>query len=393
MTSPLRLQSMREAIDAGNAKKVRLLLKTGVSPDDAYSGGPSGATSLLARAALIGQAEVLAVLLEASQAEPDSGLLVEVAESPHGSAAVVGLLVQAMAPNRAQLDAALAAARGVGNQGAAGALIDAGAGPAGASPPEGPAAHPLERLRTRLASAARPAFLPEVESGEDDPSGSKFAGTPRLAEGEGWPRCGHCQNPMQLLIQLDLGATPGLAELCGTSGWLQVFYCRQPGTFCEQVGDDAFSPFGRFQLARVHHVAPGAAQAPGESGPSAPLAPRCIRGWREVLDLPWPSEPPARTGVTFTEEEAARAFDHLTGDGPYGDDPPLTHGGDKLLGWPVWLQGYDPVPCPACQVPMRQVLQLASRGHLEHDFGDCGVAALVCCPDHPGRFGFSWAGS
>jgi uncharacterized protein YwqG len=65
--------------------------------------------------------------------------------------------------------------------------------------------------------------------------------------------------------------------------------------------------------------------------------------------------------------------------------------GDKLGGWPYWIQGVEYPACPVCQAEMHMVFQLDSNDNLDFMFGDVGTGHITQCPVHKSVVTFSWA--
>ena len=65
--------------------------------------------------------------------------------------------------------------------------------------------------------------------------------------------------------------------------------------------------------------------------------------------------------------------------------------GDKLAGWPAWIQGVEYPSCPKCEQQMRLVFQLDSDDHLPFMFGDVGTGHITQCPEHLEVVAFGWA--
>jgi uncharacterized protein YwqG len=65
--------------------------------------------------------------------------------------------------------------------------------------------------------------------------------------------------------------------------------------------------------------------------------------------------------------------------------------GDKLGGWPHWIQGVEYPSCPRCAARMALVFQLDSNDNLDFMFGDAGVAHVTQCPQHPDVVALAWA--
>jgi len=199
----------------------------------------------------------------------------------------------------------------------------------------------LAEHQGRLAAWRRDAWLPEVEAGLAEIGGVYYGGPAWLAADEAWPTCGACGAALELLLHVDLAATPMASAVCEA---YEVFVCGA----CRGG-----------ELARV--VAPGAAPRGSLTAPGR--GPRRVTGWRRVDDYSgFAADEPA-----FQKVMAVR--------------------GDKLGGWPARLQGTreERFPCPACAGETIVVFQLDSDGHAEYRWGDLGRAWLSVCPSHPGR--------
>jgi len=236
---------------------------------------------------------------------------------------------------------------------------------------------PAERT-TELAPHLRTAFVPRVEAGPASGPVSKIAGEPWLPEGVAWPTCPNCGKAMQLLLQLDLESLPEGAPGRG-AGLAQLFYCTSSEPLCE-VDCQAFFPFARSCVARVvDKRGPGADAAPREV-PNA-LAPKRIAGWEAEEDLP-NGEELGELGVDADYDGPICAALEAT-------ERPLA--GDKLAGWPCWVQGIEYPACPTCKAPMRLLFQIDSNDRVGWQWGDLGCAHWCQCAAHPEQMAFGWA--
>lgn len=257
----------------------------------------------------------------------------------------------------------------------------------------------LQQLTPWRDACKRLAWKPITEAGDGGLAASKFAGMPWLVEGESYPCCGNCHAPMPLFLQLNLADLP--IELAGRfgSGLLQLFYCTDERCNCSEA-------FSSDQLVRL--VQPiGAAQSLREGEyPSLPST--TIIGWSRLDD--YPSYP--------EHEEMGLFYDR----GYFSDDPVMIHcplagledatlpldeneeapetydiaeaaEGDKLAGYPSWVQDEEYPYCPVCDRRMELVFQLDSNDHLPYMFGDVGRGHLTQCPEHKEVLTFAWAGS
>jgi len=220
----------------------------------------------------------------------------------------------------------------------------------------------------------RTAYRPDVVEGDDDPKASKLGGTPWLPEGTTHPVCPNCNHPMPLLLQLDVATLPDPARYGGT-GLLQLFYCTNAEPLCE-VDCEAFFPNAKSVVARrVDSTTKGAASAvEGER-----FEAKRIVGWEATDDYPnW--EEGEELGITGLDDATIDAL---------GEDWPLT--GEKLAGWPAWVQGIEYPECTECGEPQALVFQIDSEGLLDYGWGDMGVAHLTQCSAHPDHLSFGWA--
>lgn len=229
----------------------------------------------------------------------------------------------------------------------------------------------------QLAPFKRPAWVPETAEGDGGVTNSKFAGTPWLGASEEWPVCPSCGNPIQLFLQLNLAQLPEAVRGEYGEGLIQLFYCTNEEPQCE-TECEAFFPFSRSVVARLvaPEGEPNTAPAPEIEGA---FPPRLIVGWRETDDYPnW--EESAELGVELEEAE----LDALEGAG-------YPRPGDKLAGWPNWIQGIEYPDCPDCGERMRLVFQIDSGDNLSFDFGDVGCSHVTQCPTHKEQLAFGWA--
>jgi hypothetical protein len=218
----------------------------------------------------------------------------------------------------------------------------------------------------------RAAYLPVVEGGPFG-AGSGFGGVPHLADGIDHPACPRCQRPMPLIAQVDLGAQP--VPVIAGEGLLQLFYCVREvdGEACDVVLE-GWAPFSKAHAVRL--VATGHGHSRASAHTEALFHPVRITGWTPVYDYPgW--EELGTLGADAGE--------------PSDDVEPYPVTGEKLGGWPRWIQGVEYPSCPACSSTMGLVLQVDSRRNLAHDWGDMGRGHVTQCPKHAEVLAFAWA--
>jgi uncharacterized protein YwqG len=236
----------------------------------------------------------------------------------------------------------------------------------------------LHALEQQLRPFARTAWLPVTVDGDGPPTASKFSGSPALGPSETWPQCGSCGRPMQLFVQLNASHLPdeGAARLLG--GILQLFYCTSVEPLCESECQ-AFFRHSRSTLVRL--LPAGSATASGAAPPPPGMFPaKCIVDWTAVTDVPgW--EELGDLSVDLSDEEA-EALD-LAGVVP--------HAGEKLAGWPFWVQGVEYPNCRRCGQRMEQLFQIDSDHNLPYMFGDAGIGHITQCATHRDEVAFGWA--
>lgn len=236
----------------------------------------------------------------------------------------------------------------------------------------------LDSIPASIRPFKRSAFLPQVSEGDDTTlTASKFSGKPWLNKNEHWPVCQHCGKPMQLFVQLNLDTLPQSLQGEFGTGLLQLFYCTNTQSECE-VECEAWLPFSQSVLVRV--VQPNTEEALDTDIPDIEnyFSAKPIIGWEEVQDYPNSLEG-AELGIDLTDEE----WDDINSDYP--------HSGDKLSGWPYWVQGIEYPNCPVCHQRMRLVFQLDSESNLPFMFGDVGCGHITQCQTHKDQVTFGWA--
>ena len=258
--------------------------------------------------------------------------------------------------------------------------------------------HSIEEVRRALQPwlehHRRSAWMPLVEEGDAGLAASKLGGMPWLAEGEAWPTCGSCGEKMRLLLQLDLRTIPPeIREQVG-NGLLQLFYCIENAE--GKCVADAWAPFQPGKLVRIVKT-PSLPVRRGADGPSFEC--KSIVGWESAADYPHPPEHD-ELGIEYHFDFNKRevkilcpsfglTFDGVPESAP--EEIATALAGEKLGGWPLWVQGVEYPDCPECGRRMRHVFQLDSERNVPFMFGDCGVGHITQCPDHLDVVAFGWA--
>jgi uncharacterized protein YwqG len=66
-------------------------------------------------------------------------------------------------------------------------------------------------------------------------------------------------------------------------------------------------------------------------------------------------------------------------------------GGDKLGGWPGWIQWPEYPNCRVCEQRMDYVFQIDSQDNLPWMWGDSGCGHIFQCSVHKDVVAFCWA--
>ena len=237
----------------------------------------------------------------------------------------------------------------------------------------------------------RPAWKPAV--GDTAASThSWFGGSPIGSADDSWPSCAECDQPMRFVLQLDLAELP--AELdTPRDGALQFFYCSTDDGLCE-----TWNPFSGTHALRV---VPRADVPLAPPTTLEPLRRVGILGWNAIQDLPSAAEHEL-LGIEYDYDfdkglvdvhcpEINVALNGLDIDLEVAEAISNALDGDKLGGWPHWVQGVEYPACPSCGESMDLLMQIDSNDNLDLMFGDAGCGHITRCRKHPEIIAFGWA--
>ena len=236
-----------------------------------------------------------------------------------------------------------------------------------------------------------------MEDGDGPATASKFCGTPWIGPDAPWPDCGHCEKPLPLFLQLDLGDLPEeLGQPFGT-GLLQLFYCTRE----ECQGYGGWEPFAD-DLSRVRVVRPTGTGLKTSRAATGRLVPR--EADRRLDPVHRPAE---ALGARGTRPEVRLRLARLAPSGwsarswawcsttsridMLAENIANSELGDKLGGWPAWIQNAEYPDCPRCGQRMVHVFQVDSEDNMPFMFGDAGCGHITQCPDHKEVVAFGWA--
>ncbi|MGC4120698.1 MAG: DUF1963 domain-containing protein [Myxococcales bacterium] len=201
-------------------------------------------------------------------------------------------------------------------------------------------------------------------------TGSRFGGRPWLLAEERWPACGRCHAPLTFVVQLAAAQLPGELGPLG-EGLLQLFLCLGE---CQSLG--GWEPFAPSTLARL---IPARLGQVGEAAAGGCYPARGVERWEPRADYPRYEDLSKLVGM----ETAFEALETMRERG-YVSQP-----GEKLGGWPHWIQEALRPRCRRCSQAMAPLLQIDSHCTLPVQFGDSGIGWLFRCGGC-GELTFSW---
>lgn len=232
-----------------------------------------------------------------------------------------------------------------------------------------------KRLLTQLEPFKRTAYIPKTEKVERAFSAdSKIGGLPYLRNHDDWPICPNCKNHMQLFLQLNLTTLPINAE----NSLIQLFYCTSEEPLCE-VDCDAYSAFSESVVCRKIKI----------ENPPVQLKPNLLEIFEEKRIIAW---------VPVDDYPHYEEFDGLGIDIDVNDyeileieEVGIPKIGDKLFGWPHWVQSVEYPFDRKTNSQMNLLFQFDSEDNLPYMFGDSGIGHLTQSPDNPNELAFAWA--
>jgi predicted DNA-binding WGR domain protein len=240
---------------------------------------------------------------------------------------------------------------------------------------------PLDREQRLRREYGRVAYVPSVVDCEDDArDGSKFGGAPWIAPGDLWPLCERCGDPLPLYFQLRRDEVPAESRWAFRDEGLQVFACdecvfRSPheGLLLRHVslhgvGRDPQESLGDgFRIDR--QVATEVLRATwiirrtttrGKIDQDVCIAwPKRIAGWVPTADIRRDVDDDVAEELYELEVHCLR--------------------GDKLGGWPDWVDEPTVAACATCRHDMDYFFQVDSDCNLPVIFGDAGTAWVFVC--------------
>jgi uncharacterized protein YwqG len=219
------------------------------------------------------------------------------------------------------------------------------------------------------------AYKPITETVEKQfNANSKFGGLPYLRNETDWPICPNCNQHKQLFLQLEMEKLP----INPQNGLLQLFYCITEKSDCE-TELEAFFPFSAAVTCRKIEV----------DGDSITIEPniktvfeeKIIKDWKAIEDFPH-FEELSDLEIEFEDEIIEKILD---------EELRPTLQGDKLFGFPHWIQSVEYPNDRETGTRMELIFQLDSEDNLPYMFGDSGIGHITQSPDNEQELAFAWA--
>lgn len=235
----------------------------------------------------------------------------------------------------------------------------------------------FKQLLETLEKHKRTAYLPVTKVVKPKfSSSSKIGGLPYLRSAEDFPICPNCKNHLQLFLQLNMDEIPEKKS----TGLIQLFYCTNLDPHCEMYLE-SFFPFSEGVVCRKIEV--NGESASIDIDTNKIFEERQIIEWEAKADYPHFDEY-EQLGIDIDLDY--EIYD-LIEERKIG----LTLEGDKLFGWPCWVQSVEYPFDRQTGKQMELLFQLDSEINLPFMFGDAGIGHLTQSPDNENELAFTWA--
>lgn len=240
----------------------------------------------------------------------------------------------------------------------------------------------LDEVLNKVAVYKRNTWMPVVDEEEEQLLGSKVGGRAYIPEGEKHPRCPNCNKELVLFLQLNPTDLPEDSDLdLEPEKLVQLFYCTSQSPHCERVCE-AYFPFSKSVLARTLSLPDkGSNKLQEEQVEGRQFTEKIIIDW--IMHDDYPDWQEMQVGGARLNDAEVEVLENSSQGVPQA--------GDKLGGWPYWVQGVEYPVCPECGIQMQMIFQLDSNHHLPYMFGDSGIGHLHQCRLHKSILAFGWA--
>jgi uncharacterized protein YwqG len=265
---------------------------------------------------------------------------------------------------------------------------------------------------------ARKAFAPEVYDEEGSITDSKYGGLPYLHNNEEWPICESCNEPLSLIVQINMEYIPkeikNYIEI--DSGLIQLFYCTNEDIECgccpQEPNEEKIQLVRFIESDKINKDTDIKVPENMRFFPEA-----LIDGWQDI-GYEYPYEGTKQLGdlsllklsdekkytnkipeklISFLEGRREENSDRLEVGlkpddfGIYNDFllTNFTRDRDKIGGWPYWVQSSYYPPCPECGNEMSYLIQV-DCSYLPFDFWGENIGHIYICKKHRNQVDFDW---
>ena len=242
----------------------------------------------------------------------------------------------------------------------------------------------LNHAKQQLQAHARTAFIPNTQASiKLFNTASKFGGFPYLRDAKDWPICPDCKRHMNLMLQLNLEETP--IKYADNKGLLQVFYCTQDyvnGKLNCDSSASNYEPFSVGTFLRKINIEGASASIDLGEDATYMFDENVIESWIETEDIPHPAQ--------YDEIGLNNLFDENIEKLLYEEEDGIALAGDKLGGWPHFIQSNEAIIDPEDGKEYVHLMQIDSEDNLNYMFGDSGIAFIGYHPDEPEKLAMFW---
>lgn len=260
----------------------------------------------------------------------------------------------------------------------------------------------MDLIASKLKHLKRPAWKPITARHDGAITASKFAGRPWLSADEAYPLCPMCQTPLRFFLQLNLEELPQAAHQQFGKGLLQLFYCTNEADEC-----DVWEPFSPCKLVRIVQPTGSPSQAAlpivdreiGSALIEGEFSARHIVRWQAMATYPEWHEVELSEKIQLSADECLVLSEAGIEDTLFGYDISefmdttmmCPTEGDRLAGYPRWLQEVEYPSCPICNRLMDNLIfEFASDDNVPYLWGDAGTGYVLQCPEHKQEVTFIW---
>lgn len=258
----------------------------------------------------------------------------------------------------------------------------------------------LKKLENKLKRAKQvyKTWVPITENQEGTIYNSKFLGKAYLNKNEDYPRCGFCNEPLQILLQLNLEEIPKEKNIFG-KGIIQLFYCFNLEKNCYLSDLDYNGRINRNnifenpanQLLRYlpyfEKLNLESYQLKINELKDKLLPEKIIKYWKYAgIEYTY-------FAYKFADRKTSPVYIKKGSEEYYLIDDNIDRiiRGEKIGGFPLYIQSegiYE--QCPDCGKILQELIQIGSNVNIPFMFGDGGVAHILLCPEHKNNLLFTW---